>query len=320
MRSRLVLLVAIVIAIASVVFAITRLASSAPSTPPIAHATLPPTSHSYLGVFTSGSPPSYDPIASFAHIAGKEPNLIGYYSGWAEPFATSFADKVRSHGVTPFVQIDPSFASVPAIAAGDYDTYLKSYAQSVREFGHAVVIGFGHEMNASWYPWGYKHVAPKTFVQAWRHIVNLFREQGAENVTWLWTINQVNQDRPGTKPVADWWPGASYVTWVGIDGYYYRPSDTFTHVFGTTIDQVRTFTDKPVLLSETAVGPGANQFAGIPNLFRGMQKYRTLGLVWFDKAQHGSLLKQDWRLEDNVSAQAIFRLEVSTLTLARAGT
>ncbi len=316
MRSRVVLLVAIAIAAASVVFAITRLFSSAPSAPPVVHASLPQSSTSYLGVFTTGAPPSYDPVASFADAVGKQPNLVGYYSGWAEPFATSFAQKVRAHGITPFVQIDPTFASIPAIAAGDYDGYLKSYADSVRDFGHAVVIGFGHEMNAPWYSWGYKHVAPRTFVAAWRHIVTVFRAQGADNVTWLWTINQ---ERADTKPVADWWPGSSYVTWVGIDGYYYRQSDTFATVFGGTIEQVRKFTDKPVLLSETAVGPVANPFVGIPNLFRGMLKAGALGLVWFDKDQHGSILKQDWRLEDNVSAEAIFRLWVSNLNLARAG-
>jgi Glycosyl hydrolase family 26 len=314
MRSRLVLLVAVVLAAASVVFAVTRIASSAPSSPPVAHASLPPRSASYLGVFAAGSPPSYAPIASFAQAAGRQPNLVGYYSGWAEPFATSFAEKVRSHGVIPFVQIDPMFASISAIAAGDYDGYLRSYAQSVRKFGHAVVIGFGHEMNAPWYPWGYKHVSPKTFVAAWRHIVTLFRHQGADNVTWLWTINQ---DRSDTRPVASWWPGSSYVTWVGIDGYYYRPSDTFANVFGTTIDQVRAFTHKPILLSETAVGPDANQFVGISDLFHGMSKYGTLGLVWFDKAQHGGIFHQDWRLEGSTTAQAAFRLGLSALTLAR---
>ena len=91
---------------------------------------------------------------------------------------------------------------------------------------------------------------PKTFVAAWRHIVTIFRGEGAKNVTWLWTINQ---DPPGTGPGRQWWPGAKYVTWVGIDGYYFRPSDTFGTVFGKTIQQVRAFTDKPILLSETAV-------------------------------------------------------------------
>jgi hypothetical protein len=71
---------------------------------------------------------------------------------------------------------------------------------------------------------------------------------------------------PGTGPIASWWPGARYATWVG-DGYYLRPSDTFASVFGTTIRQVRTVTSKPVLLSETAAGPRAGQFVKIGNLF-----------------------------------------------------
>ena len=206
----------------------------------------------YLGVFETGAPPGYAPIASFAQAAGRQPNLVGYYSGWAEPFDTSFAEMLSKHGIVPFVQIDPTDASVAAIAAGTYDDYLRSYADSVADFGHAVVIGFGHEMNAPWYSWGYGHVPASTFVAAWRHIVTLFRAEGADNVTWLWTLQA---DEPGTGPVASWWPGAQYVTWVGIDGYYYRPSDTFASVFGKTIDQVRAFTSKPVLLSETAVEP-----------------------------------------------------------------
>ena len=220
-------------------------------------------------------------------MAGRQPNIVGYYSGWAQPFDMAFAKTLQAHGVVPFVQIDPTAASIDGIADGTYDDYLRSYADSVRNFRHAVVIGFGHEMNASWYPWGYKHVPAATFVAAWRHIVTLFRKEGAENVTWLWTLQA---DQPGTGPIASWWPGASYVNWVGIDGYYYRSADTFASVFGTTITQVRTFTSKPVLLSETAVGPAAGPFAKIQDLFHGMAKYKTLGLVWFDKTQHGERL------------------------------
>jgi hypothetical protein len=240
-------------------------------------------------------------------VAGRQPNLIGYYSGWAAPFDTSFANMIRKHGVIPFVQIDPTDASVAAIANGTYDEYLRSYADSVSDFGHNVVIGFGHEMNASWYSWGYKHVPPSTFVAAWRHLVTLFRGEGAYNVTWLWTLQA---DQPGTGPVASWWPGSQYVNWVGIDGYYYRPSDTFASVFGKTITQVRAFTSRPVLLSETAVGPAADQLVKILDLFRGMAAYKTLGLVWFDKSQHGSPFRQDWRIEDNPTAAVSFRLGV----------
>jgi hypothetical protein len=314
MRSRLVVLMAVAVAVAAVAYVIIR-PDPPRSSPSVVHASLPVGSASYLGVYEKGPPLIYLRDAEFARAAGRQPNLVGYYSGWMQGFATSFAETVRRHGAVTILQMDPASASVSQIAAGYYDGYLRSYADSVRNFGYPVVIGFGHEMNANWYSWGYGHVSPRTFVAAWRHIVDLFRGQGADNVTWLWTINA---DLPTTGPIASWWPGASYVTWVGIDGYYYRPSDSFASVFGKTFVQVRAITDKPVLLSETAVGPEAGQAEKIPGLFAGVHQYQMLGLVWFDIAQDDGLYHQDWHIEDSTAAaEAAFRLGASTLKLAR---
>jgi hypothetical protein len=307
------MLLGMVAAVAAVAFVIIRLAPS-PSSPPAAQASLPTSPASYLGVYEHGTPRSYQLVASFATMAGRQPNLVGYYSGWKQRFASSFAETVRGRHAAPILQMDPTGVAISAIAAGAYDAYLRSFADSVRKYGHAVVIGFGHEMNAPWYSWGYGHTPAKVFVAAWQHVVTVFRNQGADNVTWLWTVNA---DTPRTGPIAAWWPGAGYVTWVGIDGYYYLPSDTFGSVFGKTIGQVRAFAGKPVLLSETAVGPEAGQALKIPGLFAGMRRYGTLGLVWFDVAQNDGLYHQDWRIEGSAAAEAAFRHGASALTLAR---
>jgi len=317
MNSRLVLYMSLLVAVLAVGLAAARLTPPGTTSPAVVHASLPKEPTSYLGVYVNGAPPGYQPVADFTQVAGKQPNLVGYFSGWAQPFAITFAQEIRKHGVIPFVQIDPTYASVAAIANGSYDTYLRGYANSVRTFGHPVVIGFGHEMNAPWYSWGYTHLAPQTFIAAWRHIVTLFRSQGAENVTWLWTINT---DRSNTGPIQDWWPGASYVSWVGIDGYYYGPADTFDRVFVPTLAQVRAFTQAPVLLSETAVGPAAGSpIIKIGNLFQGMTAYQTLGLVWFDKNQSrkGGIYRQDWRIEDSPQARVEFQLGIAGLNLVR---
>jgi mannan endo-1,4-beta-mannosidase len=315
MRFRLLIVVALAIAAASVALAVTRGAPPSTFARSLSKSMpLPLRGASYLGVYESGPPHTYQPVTEFARASGRHPNLVGYYSGWGVPFARSFAETVRSHGAVTILQMDPTYASIPAIAGGGYDHYLRTFADSVRHFGHPVVIGFGHEMNADWYSWGYKHVPAPTFVAAWRHIVSLFRSRGASNVTWLWTINQ---DLSTTGPLASWWPGARYVTWVGIDGYYYRPSNTFTTVFGETIAQVRAFTRKPVLLSEAGVGPQADQSVNIQNLFAGMRRYQTLGLVWFDIAQHQGIYHQDWRIEDNQAATTAFRRSAASQKLAR---
>jgi hypothetical protein len=314
MRYRLLLLVSVVVACVSLsltgVHLKFRYLTPAPPSP------LPHSLTGYLGVYEPGAPPDYAPIASFTRAIGTQPNLVGYYSGWAEKFPSAFAEKLHDHHQIPYVQIDPTYATVSQIAAGTYDAYLQTYADSVREFGHAVVIGFGHEMNAPWYAWGYKHkaVPPATFVAAWQHIVTLFRNDGADNVTWLWTINV---DTPETGPIAKWWPGKAYVNWVGIDGYYTRPNDTFSSVFGRTINQVHRITNDPILLSETGVAPGAVRSAKIPDLFHGLAKYKTLGLVWFDMQSDHGVINENWRLEGNPPAEYAFRLGAHDLNLVQ---
>jgi len=320
MRYRLVTLIGFVIAVTAIAVTSSRITFRYP---PAVHQTLVPKAASYLGVFEAGSPPgappSYGSIEQFSRMARQKPNLVAYYSGWAQPFNVSYARMLHGHGAIPFVQIDPSFAKVPAIASGDYDTYLRSYADSVRDYGHAVVIGFGHEMNGDWYSWGYGHTSPADFVAAWRHIVTVFREEGAYNVTWLWTVNQ--QRPTGTQPIRAWWPGTNYVTWVGIDGYYVRRSDTFGTVFGSTISQVRAITGKPILLSEAGVSPKVFRFAAIEQIFNSVQSQNLLGVVWFDEYQpaHGAY-RQDWQIagrsRSDGQAQIAFRNGIAGLKIA----
>ncbi len=134
--------------------------------------------------------------------------MVVYYSGWLEPFQAGFAATAAREGAVLLVQMNPTHASVAAVASGKYDTYLKTYAEAVRAYGHPVILSFGHEMNGNWYTWGYKHTSPAVFVAAWRHIVNVFRAQKARNVTWLWTINTIHQAKLGFPPLALGGPAA----------------------------------------------------------------------------------------------------------------
>ena len=257
---------------------------------------------SYLGVYEPGVPESYAGVRAFAASTGVRPSAVLYYSGWLEKFQTRFAALAARHDAVPLVQINPEGVSIKAIASGQYDSYLRSYASAVRVFGRHVIISFGHEMNGSWYSWGYRHTSPTVFVAAWRHIVTIFRREGADNVTWLWTIN-ISECRCHIDSPAHWWPGNSYVNWVGIDGYYYEPSWKFASLFGPTIKAVRALTLDPILISETAA-PAAIQTAKISDLFRGIRAYGLLGFMWFDVNKGHQY--EDWRIS-SPAAFAAFR-------------
>jgi Glycosyl hydrolase family 26 len=263
-----------------------------------------PSTRTYLGIFQRGVTNSYGPVAHFARAVGRKPDIVLYYNSWDEPFSLKFARRAAEHGAAPFVQMEPLNVSMASIVAGDSDPYLRKYAKEVRDFGHPVILSFASEMNGNWYPWGWTHTPPRVWVAAWRHVVTLFRQQGAQNVTWMWTISH---DIAGTGPLRAYWPGSRYVSWVGIDGYYFLQTDTFQRVFGRQIRRVRLITGAPIFLSEVGIGQVANQVQKIPGLFTEIHKYHLLGLLWFDVAQHEGLYHQDWRLEGHPAAVAEFR-------------
>lgn len=257
-----------------------------------------------IGVFEPGATASYQPVDEFAHATGVRPEFVVYYSRWGDPFQGQFADRVNAAGAVPVVQMQPLGVPLQAIVAGGYDDYLRSFASTVRGFGQRVIMSFAPEMNGTWDSWGAGHTAPSVWIAAWRHVVDVFRAAGASNVTWLWTVNSVNGV---DTPLRLWWPGASYVNWVGIDGYYFQPADTFRSVFGTTLSELHTFTAAPVLIAETAAAPSPEQAAQIKGLFAGIRAYHLRGAVWFDMAQHDGPYHLDWRLEDSLAGLAAFR-------------
>jgi mannan endo-1,4-beta-mannosidase len=170
-----------------------------------------------------------------------------------------------------------------------------------------VIISFGHEPNGPWYPWGSRTPAAE-YVAAWRHVVDVFRSQGADNVTWLWAVNIGRLSQ-----LNDRYPGASYINWVGVTGYYATRSSSFVGSdLAPTISYVRQLTPgKPVIITETGVAPGPRRPAQIRNLFTGAVADDIDAVLYFDIKQSGGIYNQDWRLEGDPAALAAFR-EAST--------
>lgn len=244
--------------------------------------------------------------AQFQQATGVQPDIVEHYARPGAAFSANFAA-----GAIPLIQLMPYDVSLASIANGGEDDWLRSYARAVAGYQRPVILGFAPEMNGSWYSWGDTHSSPAEYIAAWRHVVTLFRGQGALNVTWLWTVNVAivaSGDNPsnGVAAVTPWWPGTAWVDWAGIDGYFYRGQETFGIVFGNTLSQIHALTRKPVLISETAVAPAAGKAAKIPGLFAGAYTAGVVGLVWFDLPGN-----RDWRLEDDQQALAAFRAAVA---------
>ncbi|MFD3455756.1 glycoside hydrolase family 26 protein [Streptomyces sp. NPDC058691] len=256
----------------------------------------------YFGVAEDKAPHTMAPVDQYAGMVGKQPNLVAYYAEWGAGFDASGVRRAWKSGALTLMSWEPFHVSLADIAAGKQDAYLRTYATAVRQLNLPVVIDFADEFNGNWENWGTKHVTPKEFVGAWRHMHDVFGDVGAANVIWAWSPNIVNPV-PQVK-LEPYYPGDAYVDWVGMIGYFTIGSDNaFDSVFGPTMRQVRTFSKKPFIILETAAEPGERRRADVRNLFQGVTSDDDLlGFVWFDYHK-----RADWRLKVSPLALAEFK-------------
>jgi beta-mannanase len=235
-------------------------------------------------------------IRGFVETTRVQPSMVEYYQRFGQPFSPDVATSVAETGARPFIQLNPHNVSIADIAAGRFDTYIRRYAAAVKAFELPVVLSFGHEMNGTWSTWSLPHTRPAAFIDAWQRIVSIFRNSGAINATWAWDISH------GAHPPQEWYPGDTYVDWIGIDGYM-RPGQTFRGQFGKAIAAVRGFAGKkPIFLAETAVAPGKQQPRQIHALFGGARRNHMIAVVWFNENK-----KEDWKLVKGTAGAAAFR-------------
>jgi beta-mannanase len=195
------------------------------------------------------------------------------------------------------------------IAAGVFDSYVKSWADGLRAVHHRVLLRFDHEMNGNWSQWstGVLGQTPADYVAAWRHVHDVFAAEGATNVSWVWSPNVVYT---GSTALSLLYPGDAYVDLVGLDGYNWGPVDqfhtwqSFAQVFLPTLSQVEALSRRPVMVSEvgcTTVGGDKAQW--ITDMFATLRSTPAItALVWFNEDK-----EQDWRIDSSPATTAAFK-------------
>jgi hypothetical protein len=105
------------------------------------------------------------------------------------------------------------------IIAGDNDTYITTIANECKAFGYPIYMRFGAEMNIQQSGGSTWATNSADYIDAWQHVVDIFRAQGVINVYWVWNPNCLDI---GPNHWTDYYPGDTYVDLVGIDLYQYE--------------------------------------------------------------------------------------------------
>jgi hypothetical protein len=234
----------------------------------------------------------YEPGNNDQYAFPATPNYAIQYYGWQEGFQTADAQAAWNNGTETFAELQTcgnpcdAATSIPitSVTSGTYDTYLTNFANSVKSFGHPVLLTYDHEMNGAWYPWGDTEVTPTQWIASWQHVTSLISSI-APNVTWVWAPD-IEQ---GAAAVASYWPGIGYsnphVNMVGLDGYFQNSGSTWANTFTKSVTDVEAASGSkyPFIVSETGVpSTDSNNVSQIDSLISGARSAGATGLMYFD--------------------------------------
>ena len=242
-----------------------------------------------LGIYQ----PAADPLShgtavdQYTEEVGKKPAFAWFSVKWQngntgayQQFDPRLLDQFRTRGIMPGLNWDASKGSAlikgqtdfswAAINSGMHDAYITQTAQAVAAYHYPFLMRLFAEMDGPWYPWGYNaegqgNINPADFVTAWKHIVDIFRKEGAANVQFVWCLSagilNVNNINQYINILNGLYPGDDYVDWVALDGYSnlaVTPGRTLQDVFQPTYQFLETSTHRPIIFYEVGAMENPN--------------------------------------------------------------
>jgi beta-mannanase len=218
--------------------------------------------------------------------------------------------RIAGAGAIPMISWEP-WQGLDPIARGEWDGYIREYADAVAATRQPLFLRFAHEMNLQEIPWFGR---ADTFRAAWRRVRAIFDEAGADGVRWVWSP-YVNGAR--AADLRDYFPGAELVDWLALDGYewggrrWWERPRSFDRIFGTSLAALRTLgPGAPVMLAEIGCAPGPGKGAWMRDaLLRAIPRYEQIRAVaWFNehRPEHA-----DWRIDSSPDALAAWREAVA---------
>lgn len=296
----------------------------------------------WYGLYTAQSPFNWSEYDQVSKEVGKATNMVGFFQGFDQDFNANAVQRSWANGRLPMM----TWESVPAktgndqpyvpgytnedIISGKFDAYLTQYAQALKANGMPLVIRFDHEMNGQWYNWSEsskQQNAAGSYTAMWKHVWQVFQDNGANQYAiWDWSPSRIdklgNTKYQTLEYLQNYYPGAEYVDWVGMSGYYRDASEqpTFENTFGATLAQIRQVApDKNIVLNEI----GATETGGsvsdsqksrwITSLFDALADPANddvIGFAYFSETAttivDGTRTTNDWRLDSRSDSLQAF--------------
>jgi hypothetical protein len=148
------------------------------------------------------------------------------------------------------------------ICRGRLDAHFRQLAKDIKRYGKPVLFRLNNEMNTDWTSYcGMQTMNdPDVFIDTWRRLYDIFKEEGVDNCIWIW--NPIASSCPYSNwgDQLNYWPGSDYVQMLGLT-YYQMNNDkkieSFKEMY-TELYKKNTpwFDNFPAIIGEFACGAG----------------------------------------------------------------
>ncbi len=225
-------------------------------------------------------------INTFENLVGQEVDIRSVFYGFDDGFPVNYASTIGSKGKTLLLFWESSFG-YDSILNGSKDAVIKKFAEDAKTYGYPVMLSPFHEMNGNWSPWsGTLHNnTPAKFIDAWKHIHNLLKV--APNVKFALVYNSNSVPNVAGNQFDDYYPGAEYVDYVGLDGFNFgTPWLSFKEIFDAPIKKLAVY-NKPIYIFSMGSVPDEKKAEWIKDAL-GVQihNYPIVGWIWFNQNGH----------------------------------
>jgi len=229
-------------------------------------------------------------IRRFERLAGERLGWAYFSDNWIGGigFPARQIRAARAAGLVPFIRMMPRSGFRPggpdrrytmqSIIDGDWDGRepgsigLIDWCRRAAAVDGPLLVEFGTEVNGDWFPWngrwnggrrrsgyGDSRLAdgPERFRDAYRHVVDVCRAEGAANLTWFFHVDVQSSPAARWNEPSAYYPGDGYVDWIGVSAYgSLHPSypwRSFRHRWARARAAIRALGPKPIALLETGV-------------------------------------------------------------------
>lgn len=235
---------------------------------------------------------------------GRDERILHVFYAWTDTLPSSIAWLPAK----AYPMISWRGTNHADILDGSHDSLIRRNARRLKRFGRPVLLRWGWEMNGDWYAWsGAKNGKDASgYVKCWKYLRKIFDEEGADNVSWVWSPNWNDSPQQPWNAKAGYYPGDDHVDWVAASGYNLH-SETPAELFGQMYADYTT--RKPLMIAEVgSVDRGGRTKADWITLMAGWveQNPGVGAVVWFDTDTHPGY-DEKWRIDSDPESLAAFR-------------